>query len=125
MQRVSSNSKFRSSEEDLGEIKVVPAPAKLNLNSQKPRDAPENADKMIDKFSSSHGIDKKFWLDFENTVLKEIRTKVEEIDPIDWLMSLADSNTGYNVPTTTKNATNNDWDKINNVLDTLAEIEKF
>lgn len=82
-------------------------------------------------------------MDFEKSVLTELRETVEEVDPIDWLMSLADSDAGYNgkAPNNSDNSKNNnkpsnnnkpkpaaamsDWDSITDVLDTLSEIQQM
>jgi len=110
-------------DDDLEEIKVL-APKKLNLTTQKPREKPKNADSMIDKLSGKMGVNKNTWLNFENTVLSEIRSKVEEIDPIEWLLSLADSEEGYqgNVPPVQKVATSssNDWDSVDALLSGIS-----
>ena len=46
---------------------------------------------MINKLANANNIDVNFWMDFEKTVLNQIRTDVKEADPIDWLLTLADS----------------------------------
>ncbi len=50
---------------------------------------------MINKLSSQMGVDTSQWLNFENSVLSEIRSTVEEVDPIQWLLSMADNDSGY------------------------------
>jgi len=100
---------------------------------------------MIDKLSAAHGVDKGFWQDFEKSVLTELRDTIEEVDPIDWLLSLANSDTGYgakpggaapprnnnnistNRPSTLRNTTAaaSNWDSLDSVLDTLNEINKM
>ena len=104
---------------------------------------------MIQKLSNTHGIDMNFWMEFESTVLTQIRTDVKEADPIDWLLSLADdTSSGFNKkpaattpagpsPTTNSSRTaaplpppkvappKNDWDAMDDVLGSLAEIQKL
>jgi len=92
---------------------------------------------MIEKLSGNMGVDKSFWMDFENSVLSELRATVEEVDPIEWLMSIADSNTGYansngSTSASGKSQTSqhaprngNDWDSLEEVLGTLADINQM
>lgn len=81
-------------------------------------------------------------MDFEKSVLTELRETVEEVDPIDWLLSLAHSDSaGFSAGSAASGSNNNnsksgpakpaakqpmnDWDSITDVLGTLAEIEKM
>jgi hypothetical protein len=112
---------------DLGDI-VPLQPKPLKKNTKGARDKPQDAEKMIDKLSATHGIDKGFWLEFENTVLKEIRTNVEEVDPIEWLLQLAQTDIGYkggNPPASTPAKQEGFDSSVSDVLGTLAEIEKM
>eukprot|EP00027_Filamoeba_sp_ATCC50430_P013293 CAMPEP_0168564146 /NCGR_PEP_ID=MMETSP0413-20121227/13075_1 /TAXON_ID=136452 /ORGANISM="Filamoeba nolandi, Strain NC-AS-23-1" /LENGTH=979 /DNA_ID=CAMNT_0008595769 /DNA_START=183 /DNA_END=3119 /DNA_ORIENTATION=- len=122
------NSKLPSlnEEDELGEIAVL-KPKKLALQTSKPRDKPKEADVMIDKLSGSLGVDKKFWMDFENSVLSELRSTVEEVDPIDWLMSIAESDDGYGKPKNNNNITKSKTlpqqkSELDDLLSTLDEL---
>ncbi len=87
-------------------------------------------------------------MDFENSVLKEIRTTVEEVDPIEWLRTLAESESGYagpggstpplsNVQKQKSNPPSNrasfhqglskedDWASVEALMGTLDEINKL
>eukprot|EP01114_Cavostelium_apophysatum_P006829 TRINITY_DN1832_c0_g1_i2.p1 TRINITY_DN1832_c0_g1~~TRINITY_DN1832_c0_g1_i2.p1 ORF type:complete len:964 (-),score=311.93 TRINITY_DN1832_c0_g1_i2:35-2926(-) len=123
---VRSNTSLPDDDLDMDDIQVV-EPQKLK-KVFKPRERPENAEKIIDKIASSHGVDRGFWMDFENTVLKEIRTTVEEVDPIQWLMSLAESDSGY-APDQPSGGNQrggmSDWDSVEQVLGTLNEIQNM
>jgi len=112
----------------LDDIKIV-EPQKLKKVASKPRAKPANAENIIDKLSGQMGVDKGFWMEFENSVLKEIRTTVEEVDPIEWLMQIAESETGYNGNPNTalksSSSKGSDWDNVEAVLNTLNEIDKM
>jgi hypothetical protein len=86
---------------------------------------------VITKLSATNGIDKSFWLDFSNTVLKEVRTRVEEVDPIDWLLSLANDGPSASASkpaaksTTTSSAAKSGWDEVDDVLGALNDIQNY
>jgi len=104
-------------EVSVGKIKLLDKP-------KVEREKPQNTDIVIEKLSAANGIDKNFWLDFSNSVLKEVRTRVEEIDPIDWLLSMA--NEGNQNPVSTKKSPkNDDWEAVDDALGSLAEISKL
>jgi len=130
--KISSNISSVNLEGEDFEIRVVEPQKLKKIVNQQPRSRPQNADKMIEKIAAANGVDKGFWRDFEKSVLTEIRTTVQEVDPIEWLMSLADSNTtGYSnsyQPTSQQNPSHaplTDWDSLEQALGTLNEIQKI
>jgi len=120
-----STPKIGMDDDDLGEITVV-EPQKLK-KINKPRSAPANSENMIDKLSAQMGVDQKFWKDFEKSVLSELRSTVEEVDPIEWLMSIAESESGFGTPTKAqpKKPSGDEWGDVEAVLNTLTEIDKM
>jgi len=105
-----------------------PKPLKKVTQTAAPREKPIEAEKMIEKFSGNFGVDKSFWMHFEKNVLTEIRNTVEEIDPIEWLMSIANSDDGFGAPPSFEQRNNtggSDWDSVTDVLNTLTEIDEM
>ena len=107
----------------MGDIKPLGPVGKLKKVASKPREKPAEADAMIEKLSSkSGGPDKKFWMDFENSVLSEIRRTVDEIDPIEWLLQISESETGFQKEEEQNVAP--DEDLMKSLMGTLAEIDE-
>jgi len=114
---------FGHSDLDL-EIKPLGPPVgRLKKSTSKPRAKPADADHIINKLSSGGGgPDKNFWLDFENTVLNEIRQTVDEVDPIEWLLKMADSETGFGMSSQQRNTSQ--VTPEDDLMKTLAEIDR-